>query len=674
MDRKLILGIGVLAALLAPGPAAAQDESSEFWSFMAEEAKSLTVASDTPETVFNSVSNVSVIDRSMIEAYNFASVSDALQAVPGMMVLRTYLMHNIPTMRGALQEHYADKVLVMINNVPMWNAVTGEGDLDRVGIDAVERIEVLLGPASVLYGSNALTGAINIVLRRPAGKEAALGVASGGLGSGSGGYGGFADVSRAAGLYAWSGPGASYTLSADSRSEAQPAFRLSDEAGAVNTVREYMKARSFNFTGSRGNSTVLLNASRSDQNYLGNSLTLASGELFNEAREAALASYAYNFAPGWGSLKYTMTFDWQRRNIPRDAADNLRSEIAGSRFVRTLNGRLDLPRAFYVEAGATREDRYARHYVNYFSNTDSVQSDNSMNDRASGETSAHSQLGYEGEHWKLLAGSRYTHNSDAGDNLSSRASAIYLFSEAASVKAMFSQSFRSPTPFEQYFKPSTVTVLGNPALRPERTDTFELSCLASSGRAFGRITAYRTKYTDTIFRNLGNFSRDGAAYTAVNFYDNAPAYSSTGLEIEGRYEGKRTRAFLALERLWGSRGDERQVPAPGVFGLTGSSSWNFKYVPVYTIAGGFSRDLGDFFLASNFSGYGRNRSLRGNIAPQLWADASFGYRRGAVRHALAVRNLGGRPVKFPEYVRQRVVETVPLYTGRRAEYTFEYRF
>lgn len=674
MKRKLIFGIAALALLQAPPPAAAQDENSEFWSFMAEEAKNLTVASDTPETVFNSVSNVTVIDRSMIEAYNFASVSDALQVVPGMMVLRTYLMHNVPTMRGALQEHYADKVLVMINNIPMWNAVTGEGDLDRVGIDAVERIEVLLGPASVLYGSNALTGAINIVLRKPAGRDATLGVTRGGLGTGSGGYGELADLSRAAGLYTWSGGDASYTLSADSRNEAQPEFRLSDEAGAVNGVREYVKARSFNFTGSRGNSTILLNASRSDQNYLGNSLTLASGELFNEEREAALASYAYNFAPDWGSLKYTMTFDWQRRNIPRDSADNLRSEIAGSRFVRTLNGRLDLPGAFYVEAGGMREDRYARHYVNYFSNTGSIQSDNSMDDHMSGETSVHSQLGYEGEHWKLLAGSRYTHNSEAGDNLSSRASAIYLFSEVSSVKAMFSQSFRSPTPFEQHFKPSTVTVLGNPGLKPERTDTFELSYLASSGDVFGRITAYRTKYTETIFRNLGNFLRDGTAYSAVNFYDNAPAYSSTGLEIEGRYEGKRTRAFLALQRLWGSRGDEHQIPAPGVFGLPGGSSWNFKYVPVYTIAGGFSRDIGNFFLASNFSGYGRNRSLRGSIVPQLWVDASVGYRRGAVRHALAVRNLTGRAVKFPEYVRQRVVETVPLYTGRRAEYTFEYRF
>lgn len=674
MHKKLISGAALFAALLAPLPAPAQDESSEFWSFMAEEARNLTVASEVPETVFNSVSNVTVIDRAMIEAYNFSSVSEALQAVPGMMVLRTYLLHNLPTIRGALQEHYANKVLVMINNVPMWNAVTGEGDLDRVGIDAVERIEVLLGPASVLYGSNALTGAINIVLRKPAGKEAAMGLAAGGLSSGAGGYGGSADVSRAGALYAWSGKDASYTLAADLYNKAQPAFAFSDEAGAVNSVKEYVNARSFNFTGTRGNSTVLVNAARSDQNYLGNTITLASGELFNEAREEALASYTYDFAPDWGGLKYTMTYDWQRRNIPRDASDNVRSDIVGSRFVRTLNGHVDLPGAFYAEAGLTREDRYARRYLNYFSHTDTAQYDNSLTGRLSGESSAHSQFGYEGERWKLLAGSRFTHNSGAGDNLSSRASAVYLFDERNSVKAMFSQSFRSPTPFEQYFKPSPVTVVGNPGLKPEKTGTFELSGLTSRGRFFCRLTGYYSRYYDTIYRNLGNFVRDGTAYSNVNFYDNAPAYSSTGVEIEGRYEGRRTHAFLALERLWGSRGDEHQIPAPGVFGLPGGSSWNFKYVPVYTFAGGFSHDLGGFFINSNFNGYGRNRSLRRGLAPQLWADLGAGYRKGAVRHALSVRNVTDRAVMYPEYVRQRVVETVPLYTGRRLEYTFEYRF
>lgn len=672
---RIAAALAALALLQAAPPAKAQDETADFWHFMAAEAENLTVASVTPETVFNSVSNVTVIDRAMIERNNFPSVSAALETLAGVTVLRTYLMHGIPTMRGALQEHYANKVLVMINNVPMWNAVTGEADLDRVGIDSVERIEVLRGPASVLYGSNALTGAINIVLRAPGPGEKPFGSVAGGLGSSAGGYGGLGVVSRASGLYAWQSGGASGTLAADSSNSSQPSVAFRDEDGTLNTVNEYLNARRLNFAGRLGAGSFLINASHSEQNYLGNTLTLGSGELGNEVREAALASYSLDMAAGPDlDFRYTAAYDWQRRNIPRDDKDDLRSDIVGARFVNSLTGRARLPGGFYLEGGAAYDYRYARRYLNYYSSTGRPQGDNSMNGRLAHENSGHLQLGLDSGPWKLLAGGRYTHNTAAGDNISSRVSAIYMFDERSSVKGMFSQAFRSPTPFEQYFNTSPATVLGNPGLKPEKTETVEVSYLASRGRFFGHLTAYRTRYTDTIFRNLGDFTRDGVMYSNVNHYDNAPGYSSEGLELECRYEGRATRAYLSLEHLRGSRGDERAVPAPGAFGLAGGSSWNFKHVPSHTVSAGISRDMGDFFAAAGLHGYGPNRSLRTGIGSQFWADLSAGYRKGGVRHTLSVRNLADRVVVYPEYVRQRVVESVPLLTGRVVEYTFEFRF
>ncbi|MCK5688509.1 TonB-dependent receptor plug domain-containing protein, partial [Myxococcota bacterium] len=124
------------------------------------------ISSTKAQTIFSTPSTVSVIDRSAIQSFGFTSVADAVERVAGVSVLRTYLKRNIPTIRGVLQTHYANKVLVLIDGVPAWHAVTGEGSLDRVGIDMVERIEVLRGPASVLYGTNAYSGAINIVTRR----------------------------------------------------------------------------------------------------------------------------------------------------------------------------------------------------------------------------------------------------------------------------------------------------------------------------------------------------------------------------------------------------------------------------------------------------------------------------------------------------------------------------
>lgn len=126
----------------------------------------IEVASTKGDNIFTSPSTVSIITKEDIEKFNYSSISEALQTISGFSVERTYLKRNLPTSRGVLQDHYANKVLVLIDGVPSWNAVTGEGNLDRINILDVERIEVLKGPSSVLYGTNAYTGAINILLKK----------------------------------------------------------------------------------------------------------------------------------------------------------------------------------------------------------------------------------------------------------------------------------------------------------------------------------------------------------------------------------------------------------------------------------------------------------------------------------------------------------------------------
>src|SRR3989442_8094237 len=101
----------------------------------------------------------------MIEQSSFRDVEEALQVVAGISVSRSYLLQGMVTSRGILQELYANKNLLLIDGVPTWHAITGESRLERISINDIERIEILKGPASVLYGSQAFTGAINIVTR-----------------------------------------------------------------------------------------------------------------------------------------------------------------------------------------------------------------------------------------------------------------------------------------------------------------------------------------------------------------------------------------------------------------------------------------------------------------------------------------------------------------------------
>ena len=61
-----------------------------------------------------------------------------------------------------------DGELVLINGAPIQGATGHTYDLDAISIDQVERVEILKGAASTLYGADAMTGVINIITKRPA--------------------------------------------------------------------------------------------------------------------------------------------------------------------------------------------------------------------------------------------------------------------------------------------------------------------------------------------------------------------------------------------------------------------------------------------------------------------------------------------------------------------------
>lgn len=658
------------------GAALAADDP---FGLFAEEAHAVSVASIRPETVFNSVSNVTVIDRKMIEAYNYRSVADALQSVAGVMVWRTYLMQNMPTFRGALQEHYANKVLVMIDNVPAWHAVTGEGDLDRVGIDSVERIEILRGPASVIYGSNALTGVINIVLRRPE-KNARLAAATIGAGTGHGGYAGSAQVSRLAGVYAYEKEESGLFLSGDFADRRSPHFAFTDDAKTTFELNEYLTVRNLTAHWREGGHSLLGNMSNSVQNSGGNGNSFATGAGKPHDKEMQLVSYAYEFAPSLSNLKYTGTVDRQRRQLPRDESDSLRSDILGTRFVNTLCAEVELVGPLSLETGGSHEYRVAERYRNFISSSQAVVAGNSMEQRLVWEGSLFAQLVYDLDPWKFVGGTRFTHNATFGDDFSSRLSAVYMINERNSLKFMAGQSFRAPTPFELYFRPDPVTVLGNPGLRPEKTSTVEASYLTSWERFFGQATVYYVDYIRTIFRNRGDFTRDGQVFANTAFYDNARSYNAKGVELETRYASRRFSAFAAFNYIHGSRGDAYDVPAPGVFGLAAAEASNFKFVPRFTFSSGVTANRPNPFGGGEFFGslvghhFSSMESLRTRIPNQARADVSVGFKKDAFQHTLTIQNATGVMIVVPEYVRQRAVETMPLVSGRRIEYTVSFKF
>lgn len=108
-------------------------------------------------------SSVTVLDRTAIERRNETTVAELLRAVPGTAVARTGGPGGSTSvfLRGGNSSH----TLVLVDGVRV-NAATGAFDWADMTTDGIERIEILRGPQSALYGSEALGGVVSIYTRR----------------------------------------------------------------------------------------------------------------------------------------------------------------------------------------------------------------------------------------------------------------------------------------------------------------------------------------------------------------------------------------------------------------------------------------------------------------------------------------------------------------------------
>ncbi len=133
---------------------------------------------------------VNVINRQTLTEQQQTSVlPTVMQQVPGLMVTsRSMMGYGVSTgaaggisLRGLAGG--AGQMLVLIDGHPQYNGVFGHPISDSYQTLMAERVEVLRGPASVLYGSNAMGGVLNIVTRRPVGRNSVATHITAGAGS-----------------------------------------------------------------------------------------------------------------------------------------------------------------------------------------------------------------------------------------------------------------------------------------------------------------------------------------------------------------------------------------------------------------------------------------------------------------------------------------------------------
>jgi iron complex outermembrane receptor protein len=154
-----LLGALSLSLFVWPsGPAAAQRAPVRIDTLQ-------TVGSRLPSGLAGHTRAVETLTREQIAALPVGTVTRALEWVFGTDVMSRSEAQADLSISGSSYE----QVLVLVDGVPMSDPQTGHFDLDiTVPLNRIERIEILRGPASATYGSDATGGVVNIVTREPA--------------------------------------------------------------------------------------------------------------------------------------------------------------------------------------------------------------------------------------------------------------------------------------------------------------------------------------------------------------------------------------------------------------------------------------------------------------------------------------------------------------------------
>lgn len=109
-----------------------------------------------------------VFTRDDIDRLQPSSLTDLLSRVPGVQVARTGGRGSLPGifMRGTKSA----QSLVLVDGQRIANTTSGDSGLQYLNVDQIERVEVLRGSRSVIYGSDAIGGVIQVFTRRNAGQ------------------------------------------------------------------------------------------------------------------------------------------------------------------------------------------------------------------------------------------------------------------------------------------------------------------------------------------------------------------------------------------------------------------------------------------------------------------------------------------------------------------------
>ncbi|HYC50555.1 MAG TPA: TonB-dependent receptor [Gemmatimonadaceae bacterium] len=460
----------LLAALLLVLPAASQLSAQEL-SLDSLLSTPVSAASKYEQRVSQAPASVTILTSDDIRKFGFRNLGEALESVRGFYMTNDRNYAYLGARGFSRPSDYNNRILMLVNghaiNEQVWGSTPVGSDF-MMPLEAIERIEVVRGPGSVLYGTNAMFGVINIVMKSAAQLNGVTVSARGGSGA-----------ARQAGVTIGGTSGSRLTFSASALLKREDGGSLyfseyddpSTQSGVVDGL-DWERGGGGHATVSWGD--LSLNAGVISR---AKGIPTASyGLVFGDPRARTLDEY------GWAELSFARQLGAAVRTSARVYGDGYRYDgaypyDAGPAYMDYGDSRAVGGETMLIWDRDSRS-RYSigaevRRVLRAENTTVETDGTRQSSDLPFTVGSLFAQNEFTLARWATLqSGLRLDAHSEASSAFSPRLALLLAPDARTSVKLLYGEAFRAPTPSE--FAYDNFYYVPNSALRPERIRTAEI--------------------------------------------------------------------------------------------------------------------------------------------------------------------------------------------------------
>ncbi len=505
---------GVICALVSavPSMAAAQDgvPADDLLEMDFEELLDVevSVASKKSESLAQAPGVVVAVPREEIEIYGDRNLFQLMQRQPSVYTRSSFIYgDNGLAFRGDLSTHSELHTLILLNGRPMRESAQGLSFPINMAfpLGALGSVELVRGPGSVLYGTNAFTGVVNLKSRAiPERQELSLSAMTG-----SHGY-----YDTAVSLGGRSG-GLGFTADLQTTGQGGYTYRMFDQAGVYGSKGWHDRSISGMGHLEYGNLTFDIFAADMDMFSMG--VIPLWSNAHHEARAKMLFAnlgYRVPLHERW-TLEFNATYNLYENLLPSPAVPWIgtnTSDVLGE--VTLLANPLD---NLNVVLGFLQEYR-SNYAADHFQSIPSYNYD---------PRSAYAQGDYTiGDTVKLIAGAQWNESAQGYSDLISRYGVILTPFEKWGLKLLRGEAFRGPVALESDLYDPPILV-GNSDLRPEEIATHDVQLFYSDKHTYAALTYFHSQIDQQVLF-------DPSTSDPIT-YMNGGEQEFEGIEFEGKH-------------------------------------------------------------------------------------------------------------------------------------------